>query len=80
MYPEDTKEENHGHFRFLVESGGNSIPCSYLTKSMKIARTMTQEIESFEHVTIELLFSKLFSNNMEKRGGYLYSITAMNES
>lgn len=47
---------------------------------MKIARTMTQEIESFEHVTIELLFSKLFSNNMEKRGGYLYSITAMNES
>lgn len=28
----------------------------------KIARTMTQEIESFEHVTIELLFSKLFSN------------------
>lgn len=47
---------------------------------MKIARTMTQEIESFEHVTIELLFSKLFSNNVEKRGGYLYSITAMNES
>lgn len=80
MYPEDTKEENHGHFRFLVESGGNSIPCSYLTKSMKIARTMTQEIESFEHVTLRSNYYFQSYFQMEKRGGYLYSITAMNES
>ena len=40
---------------------------------MKIARTMTQEIESFEHVTIELLFSNgetwrlsLFDNRDER--------------